>query len=87
MRSFVRTTYVVMCLSLLTAGVFVPADAMAQSGTSGLRGKVTDAHGASIPGVAVTILNAATGFSRERACLIAPHSVSEKRTSAAWRLG
>ena len=65
MRSFVRTTYVVMCLSLLTAGVFVPADAMAQSGTSGLRGKVTDAQGASIPGVAVTILNAATGFSRE----------------------
>ena len=49
----------------MTAGVFVPADAMAQSGTAGLRGKVTDAQGAAIPGAAVAILNAATGFTRE----------------------
>jgi hypothetical protein len=39
--------------------------ALAQSGTAGLRGTVTDAQGLRLPGVSVTLTNPATGLSRE----------------------
>jgi hypothetical protein len=41
------------------------ASAAAQQGTTELRGRVVDAHGAVLPGVAVTLKNEATGTFRE----------------------
>jgi len=49
-----------LAVLLTTAGV-----AWAQQGTSELRGKVTDAQGAVLPGVNVTVTNQATGNVRE----------------------
>ena len=56
----VRLVRLMLAVLLTTAGV-----AWAQQGTSELRGKVTDAQGAVLPGVNVTVTNQATGNVRE----------------------
>jgi hypothetical protein len=58
-----RTLLATLLVCALAAPPMVPA-ASAQSGTSGLRGTVTDAQGAQIPGVTVTLSNTATGVTR-----------------------
>ncbi|MBP1606577.1 MAG: Outer rane receptor for ferrienterochelin and colicin [Acidobacteria bacterium] len=57
----VRGTLVLVAVMLL-AGFGV---AYAQTGASGLRGKITDAQGAVIPGATVSLANPATGFTRD----------------------
>ena len=56
----VRLLYLMLAVLLTSAGV-----AWAQQGTSEMRGKVTDAQGAVLPGVNVTLTNQATGNVRE----------------------
>jgi outer membrane receptor protein involved in Fe transport len=56
----VRAMSCVLTLVLAMAG-----NAWAQQGTTEIRGKVTDAQGASIPGVSITIRNQDTGMFRE----------------------
>jgi hypothetical protein len=49
----------------LVVGLSIPASLLAQQGTSQISGKVTDAQGAVLPGVAVVIKNEETGLTRE----------------------
>ena len=55
-----RTLALAAALLLAVAGL-----SSAQTGTAGLRGKVTDAQGAVIPGATVVLTNARTGLTRE----------------------
>ena len=55
------TTYVVMCVLIVLAGI---ASVGAQQFTGSVRGLVRDANGV-IPGVTVTLVNEATNISRE----------------------
>jgi hypothetical protein len=45
--------------------LFTAAPALAQQGTTELRGKVVDPQGSLLPGVTVTVKNQATGMFRE----------------------
>lgn len=56
-KIFLTLTSVFITLSFI-------AGTLAQSGTTGIRGTVTDQNGASVAGATVTISNPATGFSR-----------------------
>ena len=49
---------------LALLGCLVAANAAAQSGTSGVRGTVSDQQGAHVPGATITLADPATGFSR-----------------------
>src|SRR5712692_12004604 len=54
-----RGVFSVVCVLLLTASL-----AMGQTGTSTVRGEITDPQGKQVGGAAVTIKNANTGFTR-----------------------
>lgn len=55
----------VLCPALLIAAISLPNSLSAQNTNSGeMRGSVTDATGASIPGVSVTVLNKDTGVAK-----------------------
>ena len=58
--SKIRTATLALALGFLTA-----ASSLAQQGTAELRGRVLDAQGAAIPGVAILITNQNTGVFRE----------------------
>lgn len=55
--------HVVSFLAVLALAL--PAAATAQQGTSQIGGRITDAQGAALPGVAIVIRNEGTGISRE----------------------
>ena len=59
--------------SLLSAGTLT---AFAQQGTSEIGGKITDAQGGVLPGVAIVVINEDTGIYRE-----VGHAVRAARTS------
>ena len=67
MRSFVHggSAVLIFLFTMLVLGGVAPPEASAQSGTAGLRGKVVDAQGASVPGATVTITNVSMGLVRE----------------------
>src|SRR3954468_8459290 len=52
-------------LGTIAVLLFAAAPLLAQQGTTELRGRVADAQGGILPGVAVVVRNQATGFSRE----------------------
>lgn len=51
-------------ISLFIVAALLSTYVCAQTGTSSLRGTITDAKGAVIPGATVTIANPQTGYSR-----------------------
>ena len=55
---------VLLILTTLVFATMLVGNAFAQSGTSTVRGSVSDQTGAAVPGATVTISNPATGFSR-----------------------
>ena len=59
---FMRTVWLV---SVVLAVVSLPAEMMAQAGSSTVTGLVTDASGGAIPGATVNVINEATGVAPE----------------------
>ena len=61
--SFVRRLRIAPLLALVAIGMVVLPSAKAQTGTTSVRGTVSDPHGASVPNAAVTLVNQEIGVS------------------------
>lgn len=64
MNYSVMRTKVFATLAVLLFSAFLFSDAQAQSGTTAIRGTVSDQNGAAVPGATVRLTNPATGFER-----------------------
>jgi Carboxypeptidase regulatory-like domain len=51
---------------LLTLGILMPVAALAQTGSSSLRGTISDPQGSPVPGANVTLSNAERNFKRSQ---------------------